>query len=172
MQKNYLRNLEYDIIIVTVEDSLVHTKSGNNYPRNIADFMPNYNLWYALKFCGAKEIWITENHNFADYGWNIMPVNFWETKYSFISIWLSQMINIECHKIFSPKGNWIHSFCDTGEDILDCIKKWTNQKKYLFIDKDSGKSKKYIESKGYLHYMTTSEFIEKYNKNPRVYEKK
>ena len=33
-------------------------------------------------------------------------------------------------------------------------------------------NKKYIEEKGYLEYTTKSEFIRKYNKNPRVYEKK
>ena len=42
---NFSGDLDYDIVLVTVEDNLVHTKSGNKFPRNIADFMPDYNLW-------------------------------------------------------------------------------------------------------------------------------
>ena len=63
--KNLKRNLDYDIILVTVEDNLVHTKSGSKVSRNIADFMPDYNLWYAIKFCDVKEIWIVENNNYS-----------------------------------------------------------------------------------------------------------
>ena len=171
---NFSGDLDYDIVLVTVEDNLVHTKSGNKFPRNIADFMPDYNLWYALKFCKTRDIWVVESHDTTEYRWNAMSLGAWETKYSFITTWLSQMIdNLNCHKMYSVKGNWIPGWSLEGEEIPDLIKKWTKgARKILFIDNDSGTNKEYIEKKGYLEYTTKSEFIRKYNKNPRVYEKK
>ena len=81
--------------------------------------------------------------------------------------------NLNCHKMYSVKGNWIPGWSLEGEEIPDLIKKWTKgARKILFIDNDSRTNKKYIEEKGYLEYTTKSEFIRKYNKNPRVYEKK
>ena len=169
-QVNSSGNLDYDLILVTVEDTLVHTKSGSKIPRNIADFMPDYNLWYALKFCNSGGIWVIENQ---DHTRGLMTLAAWETKYSFISIWLSQMIDKKCRKLYSIKRNWIPDWGCEGEDIPDLIQKWSKwAKKILFIDKDTRENEDYIKSKGYLEYMTKSEFTQKYNKNPRIYEKK
>lgn len=161
--------MDYDIILVTVEDNLVHTKSGSKVSRNIADFMPDYNLWYAIKFCDVKEIWIVENNN---YSLKYMSLTAWETRYSFIEIWLSQIIEKTCHKMYSVKGNWIPGWSQGGEEIPDLIKRWTKESgKILFIDKDSRENEDYIGTKNFLDYITKSEFIKKYNKNPRIYEK-
>lgn len=167
---NFLRDLDYDVILVTVEDTLVHTKSGSRYPKNIADFMPDYNLWYAFKFCVFRDIWVVENN---EYGSRLMSLEAWEIKYSFISEWLSQMIGKDCKKMYSVKGNWIPGWSIKGEEIPDLIKKWTKKaRKILFIDKDTRDNEDYVRSKDYLEYITKAEFIRKYNKNPRVYEKK
>lgn len=168
-------DLEYDVIIVTVENSLVHTKSGSNFPKNIADFMPDYNLWYALKFCSFKNLWVVENQDLTGYGWNYMSSGEHDARYSFIKIWLTQMIGhnrLNSHHLYSIRGNWRPGWSrdNEGETILDFIKKREkNSKKILFIDKDTEESKEFIKD---FEYTTVSEFIKKYNKNPRVYEKK
>ena len=38
------------LVFVMLNDCLIMVKSGNQNPINIGDFMPDYNLWYALKF--------------------------------------------------------------------------------------------------------------------------
>ena len=74
--------------------------------------------------------------------------------------------------MYSVKGNWIPGWSQGGEEIPDLIKRWTKESgKILFIDKDSRENEDYIGTKNFLDYITKSEFIKKYNKNPRIYEK-
>ena len=149
-QTNYTTHAEDDLILVVVEDSLVHTKSGGQYPKNIADFMPDYNLWYALKFCNPGNVWVVENKDLTSYGWNFMRLDFHETRYSFITKWLSQMIeNPECHRLYSIRGNWVYGWGYSGdEEIPDLIQRWNKEaRKILFIDRDTRESESYIKSK-------------------------
>ena len=162
-----LNELErYDIIFVTVEDSLVHTKSGDQYPRNIGDFIPNYNLWYALKYCKTGSIWVIENKDITTSDW--YRSGGWDgyrIRFDFICKWLSQVSEVkECHGYYSLYGNWIDS-CGSNDDIITlCLRCSTNTKKVLFVDKNTKDNMKYIRSNyPNFGYLTTSEFIEKYN---------
>lgn len=161
---------QYDLVIVTVENSLVHTKSGDRFPRNIADFMPDYNLWYALKYCSPKNVIVIENQDLTSTGWGVLDLHSHETRYSFITKWLSQMINIDCVKYYSIKGNW--KYLNTDHFLIDLItKRFSWARKILYIDKNTKSSEEFIRNYPF-EYVTTEDFINKYNKNPRKYEKK
>ena len=162
MQDNFSRGSEYETVVISVEGSLVHIKSGEVSPKNIADFTPDYNLWYAIKFCKPKEIWVIENTDLTSWGWNTMPLSYYQTRYEYISKWLSQVTNTRCRCIYSLHGDWKV----IEEEIPDLIRKWTESERILFIDKDTKENEGYIKTKN-LMYTTISEFTGRYNKNPR-----
>ena len=82
--------------------------------------------------------------------------------------------NPECNRLYSIRGNWVYGWGYPGdEEIPDLIQRWNKEaRKILFIDRDTRESESYIKSKKGFEYITVSEFITKYNKNPRKYEKK
>ena len=155
------------ILIVSVENVLVHVKSGDRYPRNIADFIPDYNLWYAIKFFGPSEIWVVENYDVTSHPDNIGSH---ETKLAFISKWLSQMTNIPCRHLYSLRGNFIPGWGYEGDDdLVDLILRFIEVKNPNLLY--TGNDINYYKSRN-INTITPEEFISKYNKNPRIYEKK
>ena len=163
--------MTYDILLISVEGVLVHVKSGDRYPRNIADFMPDYNLWYAIKFFGPSEIWTIENYDLTlPQESRLGGLDCHEVRISFISKWLSQISGIPCKRLYSTKGNWISGWGYKGEDeIPELILRISDLKhpKVLYVGDDI----EYFKGKG-IDTMTPEKFIERYNKNPRKYEKK
>lgn len=155
---------KYDQIFVLLEESLITVKSGAREPKNIADFMPDYNFWYALKFSKPEKITIIGDKNIS-YSPNSMYI---DTKLRFIEIWLSELTEVKCNSGYSYYGNWKFLFGRSDEDLIDFfkIKKPGN---ILFIDRDNNKHKDYINEKENIEYTTKSEFIKIFNKNQRVY---
>jgi len=163
----------FDFIICMLDNVLVHTKSGSLYPRNIADFMPDYNLWYALKFCGPKTVVIVDNPDLSSRFWSSLDTPSYQTRISFIRIWLSQMTGIKTSAYFSTRGNWQYLGWDDKDmvDLISTKNDYKESKNPLFIDSNDKKSEELISKKG-INYMTKDEFIEKYNPNPREYTKR
>lgn len=155
----------YDQIFVVLSDCLIFTKSGSREQKNIADFMPDYNLWYALKFSGAKKITIIGDKDISR-----SPISdYIFTELEFISTWLTQMTKIPCNSGYSYHGNWkLHYGYESDPDLIDFMRK---PGKILFIDRNSEVNQGYIKTKSGIEYIKKDDFIKLYNKNPKVYSR-
>lgn len=160
-------NLEYyNQIFVVFEDCLGIVKSGSKHQKNIADFMPDYNLWYALKFASPEKITIIGDKDIS----NSPLSGYIDIELKYLSIWLSQVTGIDCNYGYSYFGNWGFLFDYPSEkDILDYH---TIPGKILFIDRNTKTNKDYVTKKEKIRYMSKEKFISTYNKNPRIYTNK
>lgn len=153
--------VEYSQIFVVFEDCLGTIKSQSREQKNIADFMPDYNLWYALKFASPKKITIISNRDISR-----SPLSgYIDLELRFLSVWLFQVTEIYCNYGYSYHGDGKILF--TKEDILDHYR--VKEGNILFVDRDLGRNREYVESRKGIQYMKKDEFIQKYNKNPRIY---
>lgn len=154
---------EYNQIFVVFEDCLGSVKSGSREQRNIADFMPDYNLWYALKFASPKKITIIGDRDISrsSMGWYI------DIELKYVSIWLSQVTGIPCNYGYSYHGDWKFLYgYPTDSELLDYLRV---PGKILFIDRNTKTNKNYVNLEKNIPYMCKEEFITTYNKNPRTY---
>lgn len=158
-------NSEYDQIFVVFDDCLGSIKSGSREQKNIADFMPDYNLWYALKFAEPKKITILGDKDIS----RSQISKYIDKQLGYLSIWLSQVTGITCNYGYSYHGDWKFLYgYPTDEEILDFLR---IPGKILFIDRDTKTNKNYVSLKKDIRYMCKEEFIKEYNKNPRIYTK-
>lgn len=156
---------KFDQIFVVFDNCLGIVKSGSREQKNIADFMPDYNLWYALKFSKTNQITILGDKDVSK-----SPMSdYIDTELKYLSIWLSQVTNIPCNYGYSYHGDWKYIFgYPTDKELIDHLRK---PGKVLFIDRNTKTNKNYVKTKENLDYMCKDEFISLYNKNPKVYEK-
>lgn len=156
-----------------LNDCLITIKSGNRKPINIGDFMPDYNLWYALKFMQPSIIVILDTPDIAR---EYPSTSHFMAKINFIAKWLSQVTCIkEVHVSYSVNGSWRTYLYSESPDILTTlgIRGLRKIEEKIFIDNLGRTSEDYIKSvHPSIEYFDKSEFIKSYNKNPRVYEKK
>jgi hypothetical protein len=154
-----------------LNDCLITVKSGDLRPRNIADFMPDYNLWYAIKFMIPDVIVVLDNSDLTR-DW---PLGYYHTRISFISKWLSQVTGIgKVSFSYSLTGNWLSHFSADSKDIIKSvsIRGISNIRPAVFIDSLGRAGEDWMKT-NYpgIDYLDKSEFIKYHNKNPRVYEK-
>lgn len=156
-------NSEYNQIFVVFKDCLGETKSGSREQRNIADFIPDYNLWYALKYASPEKITII-----GDLDISLSPISTYiDDELRYLSIWVSQMTGVYCNYGYSYHGDWKFLFGYPSDiDLLDYLQV---PGKILFIDRNTKSNEKYVSFKKNIQYMCKEEFIKKYNKNPRTY---
>lgn len=156
-----------------LNDCLIMVKSGNQNPINIGDFMPDYNLWYALKFMQPSIIVILDT---PDISREYPSTSYFTAKIEFIAKWLSQVIGIrEVYTSYSVNGTWRSYIYPESLDILMTVgaRRYKTLEEKFFIDNLGRTSEDYIRSSHpSIEYMDKSEFIKAYNKNPRIYEKK
>lgn len=151
----------YDQIFVTFEDCLGFVKSGAREQRNIADFRPDFNLWYALKFAVPKRITIISERDISH-----SPLSgYIDDELRYLSVWLSQVTGVHCDYGYSYNGDWKFLFgYPSDKELLDHFRV---PGRVLFIDRNSGTSKGYVSGKHGIEYTTSSEFVRAYNKNAR-----
>lgn len=155
----------YNQIFVVFEDCLGSIKSGWREQKNIADFMPDYNLWYALKFVAPDKITILGDRDISRSSISM----YIDTQLEYLSVWLSQMTGVTCDYGYSYHGDWKFLYgYPTDSEILDFLRV---PGKILFIDRNTKNNEKYVNTKKEIEYMCKEEFITKYNKNPRTYNK-
>lgn len=154
---------EYNQIFVVFEDCLGFIKSGSREQKNIADFMPDYNLWYAFKFASPNKITIIGDKNIS----RSKLHSYIDIELKYLSTWITQVTGIYCNYGYSYHGDWKFLFgYPSDEDLLDFLRE---PGKILFIDRDTKPNKDYVTSKKEIEYMCKEEFITMYNKNPRTY---
>ena len=168
-----MNGTDFKIVFVMLNNCLISIKSGDKRPRNIGDFMPDYNLWYALKFMTPEIIIVLDN---SDLTRNPGGLSYAHSKIDFITKWLSQVVGInEVYYSYSPRGDW-KSYCfPESQDILETIRirRRNTFESAVFIDDIERTSEEYIKTKHpELVFLDKTEFIKYHNKNPRVYEKK
>lgn len=128
--------------------------------------MPDYNLWYALKFMKPQEIIVIENIDLS----RNQQSSWFDLKIRFISEWLSEITGVRVESGYSFHGDWKFLYGFPGDkEILDFYRR---PGKILFIDKDNKQNEKYVRAQKEIEYVSKEEFILRYNKNPRIYEKK
>lgn len=155
-------NLGYNQIFVVFEDCLGSIKSGSRDQKNIADFIPDYNLWYGLKYALPQKITIIGDLDIS----RSQKSRYMDTELKYLSIWLSQVTGVYCDYGYSYHGDWKFLYgYPTDEDLLDYLRV---PGKVLFIDRDTKPSKNYVTEKN-IEYLSKEEFITTYNKNPRIY---
>ena len=153
----------YNQIFVIFEDCLGSVKSGAREQKNIADFMPDYNLWYALKFAKPEKITIIGERDIS----RSTISGYIDIELRFLSVWLSQVTGVTCNYGYSYNGDWKFLYgYPTDKELLDHLRV---PGKTLFIDKNSKINKNYVNTKENIEYLCKEEFIERYNKNQRVY---
>lgn len=163
----------YDLLYITLDNCLISVKSGDRYPRNIADMIPDYNLWYAIKFMAPRRIVIISNTDIPEW-----MKSYYHIKLEFISKWLSQMTLVsKVSSSFSYLGNWMPHFYQPGEgpDLIRGAGLNHEEREYTaaFIDTPERLSEEYIiNNYPSLDYIIAPEFIEKFNTRTRIYEKK
>lgn len=167
----------YEIVFIILDDCLVHTKSGYTAPRNIADFMPDYNVWYAFKsFPNLKKIVVLSNRNIErDLGSGKKHF----IRCSFICEWLKEMVptNPSVIYTYSLLGNfrpWNLKNDDADIDLIQATPLRYYEKEYraLFIDADNCSLYEYMHDKyPGVDYIPKSEFVRTYNPAPREYTK-
>mgnify|MGYP004444964671 FL=1 len=151
--------MKCDVVFVLLEDNLIQVKSGGKYPRNIADFNPVYDLWYALKYYGPKKIIVLDNIDLR----RSVQSKWFFLKLWFISEWLEEITKIPVDHYHSIRENWVNNFGDEGEeDIIDQVRRLEKKDGYLFIDRNTQDNKEFIEGKG-IEYIKSSDFIRTYN---------
>lgn len=134
--------------------------------------MPDYNLWYGLRYLSPGAIVVLDTPNISrDYP----GTSYIDIKIRFISKWLSQVACVsETYTSYSLDGSWRSYLYADSLDIIDSVgirKKFRFEEK-IFVDNPGRTGEDYIKIQhpDFL-YMDKSEFIKEYNKNPRVYEK-
>lgn len=153
----------YNQIFVIFEDCLGSVKSGAREQKNIADFMPDYNLWYALKFAAPERITIIGDKDIS----RSKLSEYIDDELRYLSIWLTQITGIYCNYGYSFHGDWKFLYgYPSEEELIDFLRV---PGKILFIDRNTKSNKKYVTSKKEIKYMCKEEFITTYNKNPRIY---
>lgn len=160
------------IVYVMLNDCLVTIKSGNPYPLNIGDFMPDYNLWYGLKYMSPGAIAVLDTPIISrDYP----GTSYMDIKIRFISKWLSQVACVsEVYISYSLDGSWRSNLFPESHDIIDSvgIRRKSRFTEKLFIDNPWRTGEEYVKLQHpEFLYMDKTEFIREYNKNPRIYEK-
>lgn len=161
-----MENSEKVLVYVNI-NSLILTKSGDKKPKNIADFMPDYNLWYALKFMSPDLVILVSNNDLLSIKESITET---ETRLKFISIWFKQMTSIDCTYVYSIKGDWRPYFSDDSNILFNKIYGQRKYWKKMFIDSENEDNQDIIKSLG-IDYIKVSKFISIYNKSPRIYKK-
>ena len=161
-----------DLIFVILNKCLINIKSGNERPINIGDFMPDYNLWYAFRFMSPGAIVILDRPYIER---EYPSTAYIDAKIKFISKWLAQVSGVKkVTTSYSLDGSWRAYLFSESPDILQnsgiALSRYESK---IFIDSNTRESENYIrENHPDISYMTCQEFIDKYNKNPRRYEKK
>ena len=168
-----MNGTNYKLVFVMLSECLISIKSGDSRPRNIGDFMPDYNLWYAIKFMAPEMVIVLENKDLTRSPWGL---RYDHVKFEFITKWLSQVIGLkETYLSYSPRGDW-RSYCfPESEDILETVgaRGYRKLSPAVFIDSPNREGETYIrEHHPHLEYIDKTEFIKFHNKNPRIYEKK
>lgn len=157
---------KYNQIFVVFDRCLGDVKSGAREQKNIADFMPDYNLWYALRYASPEKITILGDRDISR-----SPLSgYIQTELEYLSIWLSQITGVPCNYGYSYHGDWKYlNGWPSDEDLVNflCV-----PGKILFIDRNTKDNEKYVNTKKEIRYMSKDEFIQKYNKNPRVFQDK
>lgn len=150
-------NLSFDSVVVWIENSLVHTKTGGQIPKNIGDMLPDFNLWYALKYCPAKEIIMVENKDLTGMG---MRLNEHHVRYSFLQIWLSQVTRKPVHKLYSILGNGEVGW-KSDEMLEESIRNRWNGARILMVGGERADGMLYMEKDDFVkvynpHYLKNS----------------
>lgn len=161
------------VVFVMLNDCLISIKSGNQRPINIGDFMPDYNLWYALKFMQPSIIIILDT---PDISQEYPSTAHFTAKISFVAKWLSQVTGVSnVYTSYSVDGTWRSYLYPESSDILMTVgaRGYKSAEYKVFIDNLGRTSEDYIKNfHSSVEYLDKTEFIKVYNKNPRVYEKK
>ena len=162
-----------NLVFMMLNDCLITVKSGNPIPINVGDFMPDYNLWYALKYMQPDVVVILDMPIISR---EYLSTSYFTAKIEFISKWLSQVIGVrDVYTSYSVDGSWRSHLYPESEDIISSfrIRRLKLLRNRFFIDNLNRTSEVYIkENHPEISYMDKLEFINIYNKNPRNYEKK
>lgn len=165
---------DYELVFIILDNCLIHTKSGNYAPKNIADFMPDYNVWYGFRALkNLKRIVILSNRNLE----RDPSFKNYYIRCDFIREWLREMIpnNVKVTYNYSIFGNFLPKYNTSGEDLImtSGLREYEKDYRALFVDDNSKSLEEYISNiyPG-LDYMTSEDFVRTFNNNPRVYEKK
>lgn len=153
---------KYDVVFVLLDEVLITTLSGRQWPSGIWDFRINWALWNSLKIFNPEMIVILSNQGGITKGF-LKDSSFY-SKISFISHALSDFTGIK--KIpfrYSIRGNWkmelnIDNETDLIDSILEQYTKFSDKSKMIMIGRDLEFDKKYAESKN-IEFLDKSEFV-------------
>lgn len=153
---------KYDVVFVLLDEVLITTLSGRQWPTGIWDFRINWAVWNSLKIINPEMIGIISNQGGITRGF-LKDSSFY-SKIDFISHSLSDFTGIK--KIpfrYSIRGNWkLGLDVDTGVDLIDSIlennTKFSDKSKMILVGRDLEFDKKYAESKDII-FLDKSEFV-------------
>lgn len=153
---------KYDVVFVLLDEVLITTLSGRQWPSGIWDFRINWALWNSLKLSNPEMIVILSNQGGITKGF-LKDSSFY-SKISFISHALSDFTGIKRIPFrYSIRGNWklelnIDNEADLVDSILEQYTKFSDKSKMIMIGRDLEFDKKYAESKN-IEFLEKSEFV-------------
>lgn len=153
---------KYDVVFVLLDEVLITTLSGRQWPSGIWDFRINWALWNSLKIFNPEMIVILSNQGGITKGF-LKDSSFY-SKISFISHALSDFTGIKRIPFrYSIRGNWkmelnIDNETDLIDSILEQYTKFSDKSKMIMIGRDLEFDKKYAESKN-IEFLDKSEFV-------------
>lgn len=153
---------KYDVVFVLLDEVLITTLSGRQWPSGIWDFRINWALWNSLKIFNPEMIVILSNQGGITKGF-LKDSSFY-SKISFISHALSDFTGIKRIPFrYSIRGNWkmelnIDNETDLIDSILEQYTKFSDKSKMIMVGRDLEFDKKYAESKN-IEFLDKSEFV-------------